>query len=110
MFLPKYHYFWFFIIDERKKLMLSETKSKLKILFLIIIFGCGIFFYVRNVISINALAYENYLLRKQIDNIIEENLILMKKINELESPNRIIPLVETKLGMKPPTKPPVIIE
>lgn len=90
--------------------MFSDSKTKIKILFLIIIFSFGIFFYVRNVISLNFLAYENYLLQRQRDRIFEENLMLIRKINELESASRIIPLVETKLQMKPPSSLPIIIE
>ncbi|MGQ9818345.1 MAG: hypothetical protein ACUVQ1_00230 [Candidatus Kapaibacteriales bacterium] len=90
--------------------MLLESKPKIKILMLIITFGVGIFLYVHNVISINSLTSEIFLLQKQRDKIIEENLILQREINKLEDPTRIIPLVETKLQMKAPNRLPIIIE
>lgn len=93
-----------------KSKMFLESKSNIKILFLIIVFGMGIFLYVRNVISINSLAGEVFLLQKQRDKIVEENLILQRKINKLEEPTRIIPLGESKLQMKPPSRLPIIIE
>lgn len=93
-----------------KSKMFLESNSKIKILLVIIIFGLGIFFYVRNVISINSLASEIFLLQKQREKIIEENLILQRKINKLEEATYIIPLVESKLQMKFPSQLPIIIE
>lgn len=90
--------------------MFLESKSKIKILFLIIIFGLGIFLYVRNVITINSLASEIFFLQKQRDKIVEENLILRRKINQLEEPTRITLLVQSKLQMKSPSRLPIIIE
>lgn len=93
-----------------KSKMFFESNSKIKILLLIIIFGLGIFFYVRNVISINLLSSEIFLLQNQRDKIIEENLILQRKINKLEEATHIIPLLKSKLHLKLPSQLPIIIE
>lgn len=77
----------------------------IKILISIGILGLVLIAYVDNVIEINRLYKENLKLKSQLQNIKERRIKILKKINDLESPERIIELAQKNLGMKFPVKP-----
>jgi len=86
--------------------MFDKQRNWLKIFLMIIIIGFLLIKYVDNVIEINRLVKENYKLKENLNEIKEQNLILMKKINEMELPERIIEYSKKYLKMKFPEKPP----
>jgi hypothetical protein len=86
--------------------MFDKQRSWLKIFLMIIIIGFLLITYVDNVIEINRLVKENYKLKENLNEIKEQNLILMKKLNEMELPERIIEHSKKYLKMKFPEKPP----
>lgn len=83
---------------------------KIKLFFAVLLIGVWIVLYVSNVIAINKLFREKYVLESQLEKLREENLILSKKINELEDAARIIPFAKKNLNMKEPENLPVIIK
>ncbi|MGB9770809.1 MAG: hypothetical protein ACPLX7_02385 [Candidatus Kapaibacteriota bacterium] len=85
-------------------------KYWLKILLGLIFFGIISIMYVDNVIKINKLAKENLKLKENLVKFKEQNLILRKKINELESAKRVVGLAIQKYGMKFPEKPAIRFE
>jgi cell division protein FtsL len=84
--------------------------KKIRLFFAVLLIGAWIVMYVSNVIAINKLFREIYVLENQLEKLEQENLILMKKINELEDASRIIPLVKKNLNMNEPSRLPVIMK
>ncbi len=84
--------------------------KKIKLFFAVLLIGVWIVLYVSNVIATNKLFREKYVLESQLEKLREENLILSKKINELEDAERIIPFAKKNLNMKEPENLPVIIK
>lgn len=84
--------------------------KKIRLFFAVLLIGSWIVMYVSNVIAINKLFREKYVLENQLEKIEQENLILLKKINELEDASRIIPVAKKNLNMKEPSSLPVIVE
>lgn len=93
-------------VEERKMFGLK----KIKLFFAVLLIGAWIVVYVSNVIAINKLFREKYVLENQLEKIEQENLILLKKVNELEDALRIVPLAKKGLNMKEPSEPPMIIK
>jgi len=67
-------------------------------LYIIICAGATIF-YVGNVRTVNSILTDNIQLEKKLDDLRTSNKALRSEVIKLESPDRIIPLVETELGM-----------
>ncbi|MCX7908530.1 MAG: hypothetical protein N2560_03320 [Ignavibacteria bacterium] len=90
--------------------MFEKQKNWLKILLLIALIGFLFILYVNNVINIKRIAKENLELKENYLGIKEINLLLTKKINEMEEPEKIIENAINKLGMKFPEKKPVVLQ
>lgn len=75
-----------------------------KLLVGMVFVGFASVLYVDNVIKINKLAKEILQLKDNLSKVKEKNILLTKRINELESPDRIIQLAIQKYGMKFPNK------
>lgn len=86
--------------------MFDKQRNWLTILFWILLLGTFIVFYVDNVIKINGLVKEIQKLKTNYAQIKEKNVILKKRINELEAPEYIIEKATTKFGMVYPRKVP----
>lgn len=56
-------------------------------------------FYVANVIYINKLLQQNQLLDKNYESLRNNNNILKTRLNQIQSPKRIINIAEKQLGM-----------
>ena len=66
--------------------------------------------YVYNVIKVNTLMKDVQDLSKKYELLKNNNKLLQEKINELESPERIIKIAQTQLGMILNDSVPEIIE
>jgi len=73
--------------------------TRWKIFALIASSAIFLIFYVNNVISINNQLKSIYSLNKELKQIRNYNHNLRIKLNFLQSPERIIPIAEEKLGM-----------
>jgi cell division protein FtsL len=78
--------------------------KKIISLLIIILLGLFIVISVNNVVSINQLAKDNSELQRNLENLKKENTFLIKEVNELEDPERIIKIAIEKIGMKFPQK------
>lgn len=76
-----------------------------KILIGIVFLGIISILYINNVITSNRIVKDNLKLKENLQKVKEQNLMLKKKIIELESPERIIEIATQKYGMKFPEKP-----
>jgi cell division protein FtsL len=56
-------------------------------------------FYVANVIYINKLLQQNQILDKNYESLRNSNNILKTRLNQIQSPSRIIEIAEKQLGM-----------
>lgn len=74
-------------------------------MFIILCLGVFIVISVNNVVSINQLAKDNSELQKNLESLKRENIFLIKELNELEDPERIIKIAIKNIGMKSPQKP-----
>jgi cell division protein FtsL len=79
--------------------------KKIISLLIILLLGLFIVISVNNVVSINQLAKDNSELQRNLENLKKVNIILIKEVNELEDPERIIKIATEKIGMKFPQKP-----
>ncbi len=77
----------------------------IKILIVLGFFGIVLIAYVDNVIEINRLYKDNLKLKNQLQDIKERRTKILKRINDLESPERIFDYAQRNLGMKLPDKP-----
>ncbi len=68
-------------------------------------FGIISILYINNVITSNRIVKDNLKLKENLQKVKEQNLMLKKRIIELESPGRIIEIATKKYGMKLPEKP-----
>ncbi len=85
--------------------MFDKKKNWVRILLVIILIGAVSIIYVNNVITINRVAKDKLKLEDNLIKIKEQNLILQKQINDLESPQNIIGKALKELGMIYPQKP-----
>ncbi len=76
--------------------------KKRRVLFWLFFFGIWLLLYVNNVVSINKIYKEKYVLEKELERIREENYLLLRKLKEIEAPERIIPYAREKLGLMEP--------
>ena len=80
--------------DAEKKIL-----SKWNALIVLIISSVLMILYVSNVIEVKSLLKETIDLKKQAEMIEDKNQLLLTKINELESPERITKIARDKFGM-----------
>jgi len=101
------------IISEEAEIEDGQTlkvgKYRLVVLVLIIVGSLLIILYVANVIAVKSYLKEEVKLEKQLENYENRNHLLIKKINELESPERITKIAQERLGMIKPDVPPKIL-
>ena len=87
----------------------STNISRAKLLFYIFLSAAIMIFYVSNVIEVKSLLKTNYELKKKKELVENKNQVLITKINELESPERITKIAKENLGMyKNETTPSVL--
>ena len=89
----------------------SKTKNKIRLrILLYITLGSFLFIlYVSNVIHVKSMLKEEAKLRRELEKIENENHLLNKKINELESPERITTIAIEKFMMIKPENPPKLL-
>ena len=83
--------------------------TKWNALILLVISAICMITYVSNVIEVKSLLRETNELKKQAEMIEDKNQLLMTKINELESPERITKIAREKFGMIKAEQTPVKI-
>lgn len=83
--------------------------NRLRWLVFIVIGAISTILYVNNVLQINVLLKENQQLNKSLKNLKNNNELLRSELNRLESPERIISIAETKLGMIKSIRSPKIL-
>ncbi len=84
---------------EKKQNAEKKILSKWNALIVLIIASVLMILYVSNVIEVKSLLKETIDLKKQAEMIEDKNQLLLTKINELESPERITKIARDKFGM-----------
>jgi cell division protein FtsL len=84
---------------EKKPSTEKKILSKWNALLVLIISSVLMILYVSNVIEVKALLKETNDLKRQAEMIEDKNQLLLTKINELESPERITKIARDKFGM-----------
>ncbi len=87
----------------------SPKKTRWKIFGIIIATAALMIFYIYNVRSIDELLRQIRYIEEKNKIIKMKNNLLKAKVNELESPDRIIKIANEKLGMTLPDEIPIII-
>jgi cell division protein FtsL len=89
---------------------ISRAPGRIK-LFVFILLAAGLtIFYVSNVIEVRSILKEINEIDKRRTAIENKNQLLTKKINELESPERITKLASEKSGLVKAEEPPSVIK
>ena len=76
-----------------------KPKKRLRIFTGIFIAAVLTILYISNLMYVNKTMQEVYVLNKEYEEVVNKNELLMTKIIELESPERIITFAKNKLGM-----------
>lgn len=84
--------------------------NRLKILLFIVILALYTIYQINNVIQINLLLKENRELEQKLEKLKSEKAVLLLKIAELQSAERIIKYAEKEFGMVLPDKAPIVIK
>jgi cell division protein FtsB len=80
--------------------------STFNLILLLLCIGGAIVFYINNIITINALAYDVNQLQTKYDQIVSMNEALRAEINRKSSWERISIIAGEKLGLVPPRRQP----
>jgi len=84
---------------EKKPNTEKKILSKWNALIVLIVSSVLMILYVSNVIEVKSLLKETIDLKKQAEMVEDKNHLLLTKINELESPERITKIARDKFGM-----------
>lgn len=84
--------------------------NRWKVFFILFGLAIAITFTVYNAIKIDKLVSEIRTLSKENDRIQNQNELLQAKLIKLKSPDRIIRIAKTELGLVIPDKAPIVIE
>lgn len=85
-------------------------ENRWKVFFILFGLAIAITFTVYNAIKIDKLVSEIRSLSKKHDMMQNQNELLQAKLIKLKSPDRIIRIAKTQLGLVIPEKAPVVIE
>lgn len=91
------------------KIRESLIKNRWRIVFAIFIVVTITVIWINNVSSVNNLILENHRLEVKLKDYRSQNEELRQRITQLSSPNRIIEIASTKLGMIPNEEAPIIL-
>lgn len=84
-------------------------KNRWRIVFAVFVIVAIIVIWINNVSTVNQLILDNHLLGVKLRDYRSQNEELRQIITQLSSPNRIIEIASTKLGMVPNEEAPIIL-
>lgn len=84
--------------------------NRWSIFLLLIVSAAATVLYVSNVVLVNRMLGDREIMHKQVDSLKAVNQSLLTEINKLESSERITRIAAERLGMTPPSRPPIIVK